>query len=826
MDKQAVRPLLLILAVLGLLSCGRRSMPTPAHPSKCISTERTISLANERVSLAFDRTTGALVSLRNLATGDEYLKQPGGDGNPFRCYLDTTRLPEAVTRPAWAAVGGKLEDAMGGTLVEPRTCTLVDSAFKRVGRAGVLTLTLRHGKPDLELVLTVTLPDEGVTADWSLAVRNIGTAPHTVMAALPYLTGLCLGNDPKTNLGIRVFDRGLPGEPAWCDSGGVYGYNVSMQWQSVYDVAANEGLAFIVMDPELRNKIIRRFPGGGMSALCFDPQPLAPGQELRCPPVRVVVHTGNWRVAAHHYRTWVQGALKLRKTPAWMAEVDLRSSLWIAKPEAVAKAKATGHGAITSFTGVPSHYYLKNQLDNIEWAMYWDGIRAHPEIFGPYSQDGIYEPRTDLGGAKALKETTQELRRIGRHTILYLGARRIVLASDLWKTHDHRTWMRFRDAKGKLHGHPPPAVEACDGYVPWQDHLAAVCKRLLEQSGADGIRLDEFGRAFRPCFNPAHHHKSPYDGLQWTRQILRKVRAAMDEVNPDALLLTENFTDFYHESCDAALLMFYPGREIDAMRVAMPTYRALGYHPGAVETALNGEIANRTHARRGNFVWGGKTPGFPPKPEGYGDGAGPNLRWHELRATFREATWNGEVTDTDPVAPADPRWLGRLWKTRHYWLMVGGHEDASPLGGPTQVTLPELPQGVVQAWEFDAATLKRRDAQLRRDGNGIHVTVTSAFGAVLLPLPTCPPLVDVDGLPALKPGQEAAVRLSPFAPWRTEPIAASGTVSAPGLEVTPRKVALPGPVRIKVPNHVEPGHYPLRVAGDCLPLKRWLKVEP
>jgi len=825
MDKQATLSLLLILIAVCAPSCGRCPMTSHAQRTRPIREATTLGLANQHLSLMFDRSTGALVGLKNLATDDEYLKKPGG-GNPFRCLLDTTRLPKSVSQPGWTATAGKAEGAMGGTVVDPSNCTLAGSAFKRIGRAGVLTLTLRHAEPDLEFVLEVTLPDDAVAADWSLAIRNVGSEPHTVMTALPYLTGLCLGSDPKTNQGIRMFDRGLPCEPAWCNSGGVYGYHVSMQWQSVYDVAANEGLAFIVMDPELLNKTIRRFPGGGMSALCFDPQPLAPGAELRCPPVRVVVHTGNWRVAARHYRTWIANAFKLRKTPAWMAEVDLRSSLWIPKPEAVAKAKATGQDAITSFTGVPAHNYLKNQLDNIEWAMYWDGIRAHPEIFGPYSQDGMYEPRTDLGGAKALKQTTHELRRIGRHTILYLGARRVVLASDLWKTRDHRTWMRFRDAKGSLHGHAPPAIDACDGYEPWQDHLAAVCKRLLEQSGADGIRLDEFGCAFRPCFNPAHHHKSPYNSLQWTRQLLRKVRAAMDEVNPDALLLTENFTDFYHESCDAALLMFYPGRDIDAMRVAMPTYRGLGYHPGAVETALNGEIANRTHACRRDFVWGGRTPGFPPKPAGYSDGPGPNLRWHELRASFREATWNGEVTDIDPMAPADPRWLGRLWRTPHYWLLVGGHEDASPLAGPTQVTLPKLPEGVTQAWEFDAATLRRRDAQLRRDDDGIHLTVTSAFGAVLLPLPTCPPLVEMADVPPLQPGKPAVAPLTVFAPWRRGQVAVPVTVRMPGLEVTPSAATLPCEVRIGLPKDVLPGYYSLRATGECLPLKRWIHVEP
>ncbi|NRB28052.1 MAG: hypothetical protein HRU37_10285, partial [Roseibacillus sp.] len=57
----------------------------------------TVELANDRVSLSFDEKTGALISLKNVATGDEYLKGPTAGGNPFRAYIDTKDiLPPAA----------------------------------------------------------------------------------------------------------------------------------------------------------------------------------------------------------------------------------------------------------------------------------------------------------------------------------------------------------------------------------------------------------------------------------------------------------------------------------------------------------------------------------------------------------------------------------------------------------------------------------------------------------------------------------------------------------------------------------------------------------
>lgn len=58
-----------------------------------ITTASTVGISNGLLSLTFDRRTGALISLRNEVAKDEYLKQPGQEGNPFRIYVDAAKLP-------------------------------------------------------------------------------------------------------------------------------------------------------------------------------------------------------------------------------------------------------------------------------------------------------------------------------------------------------------------------------------------------------------------------------------------------------------------------------------------------------------------------------------------------------------------------------------------------------------------------------------------------------------------------------------------------------------------------------------------------------------
>jgi hypothetical protein len=105
------------------------------------------------------------------------------------------------------------------------------------------------------------------------------------------------------------------------------------------------------------------------------------------------------------------------------------------------------------------------------------------------------------------------------------------------------------------------------------------------------------------------------------------------------------------------------------------------------------------------------------------------------------------------------------------------------------------------------------------------VTVTSGFAAVLLPTPDCPPLVVLQGdPPVFKRGAEETIVLNAFCPWRTS-FQPHVKAEIAGLGVKPTEMGLPGALRLKVPADALRGMYRLKVAGDCLPLKRWIQVK-
>ncbi len=788
-----------------------------------------VGIANDLLEIGFNAETGALVRFHNRATDDEYLKEILSDGNPFRVYLDPIELPAPLKDPNWWS--GKIEGAMGGQLIEANQCKVVVSDFTQQAGRTALTLTMAHTASALQFHIEVSLADGDCGADWSLTVRNTGSQSHALMTAFPHISGLQLGASRETNRSLMLASFGTPDVKAWTDGGGFYGRETSMQWEAVYDPPRNEGLGFIVMDPDLRPKLIRRAAPSTMSVLYVPAQRLASGEEFKYPSTRIIVHKGNWRVVARRYHEWFEKTFAVRRHPAWLSDLDLFVGPWIPNADAVTKSKAQLEDArragqpipalFTSFRDLP-FMYLDDCYDAKEWAQYNEGVAVHPETYGAYMSDGTFEFRTDLGGAAAMREGVERAHRIGRRVIFYVAGYSVLKDSAIFAGSNIDDW-KLMDTPGHMWdiGYPN-GISVCPGYLPRQEQLAQTCKRILAESDADGIRLDELG-TFVPCHNPAHHHASPYDSLRWHRELLRKVRAAMDEVNPDTILGTEGPIDFFRESCDYALQMFQSGFDIDAMRVAVPDYVGFAYHPGAVESALNGWVGGKITARRIEWPWAHR--GLSGRPEWYQEGPGPELRWHELRASFRDAIAKGDVTLEDPVAPDDSHWVGRLWRAKEYWLLVGGHLDATALNGPTRVRLPELPESVTCAFEIDAATLEMGDAQLARTSNGVFVTVSKGLSAVLLPMPKCPPLLKLDPQPiSLRPGEEKTLHVDVFCPWNPDLKTVKVFILAPGLEVTSECGTLPGSVTLKAFSTTQAGLYPVTVTGNCLPLKRWVRV--
>jgi hypothetical protein len=186
------------------------------------------------------------------------------------------------------------------------------------------------------------------------------------------------------------------------------------------------------------------------------------------------------------------------------------------------------------------------------------------------------------------------------------------------------------------------------------------------------------------------------------------------------------FYDVFGVALDMSLVMWYPGRDIDAMRVAIPEYRAAAYSPdaGAIETALNGWIASGSdRAVRATAPYGspcGKPPlsGFPGVPCNFGNLSSkvPRItRWSELRPTFiLPGGQLGELSAADPAVDGDPEFVTRLYLSETHNLLLAARWNGSRPATPTVITFatasadPDAAaalKGVTHAVDIDAYTL-------------------------------------------------------------------------------------------------------------------------
>ena len=467
--------------------------------------------------------------------------------------------------------------------------------------------------------------------------------------------------------------------------------------------------------------------------------------------------------------------------------------------------------------------------DCMEIAMWNEDVNLWPLTYGPWMSSGFIDFRSDLGGVSAFRKGLETCHRYGRKVAMYVAGYGARKESPMFEGRWQRSAIMI-NKQGDYDTAYRSDIEIygafnCPGYKPWKDNIIRICTMLAE-TGVDEIRLDEIGFPFRPCFNPEHNHESPYDCNKWMMDYLKEIREATDRINPELVITTEFFMDYFHISTNGALVMDCAGNEIDAMKIALPGYLPLSYHASASEAAITGAIMSKIDSRRNNWAWANIGT---EKPDDYDEDFVQDLAWHELYPTFADAVTYGDITDWDPIALNDTKWMGHLWKAKDFWVLTGGHVDATPLKEEyVKVKLPQLPSCIKKAYEFNIETLEMHEAEISRIDNEITILLKSSVSAVLLPLPSCPPLPIIEQKQIVSSeSAKIEVRVFLFAPWRVSTEfdgLSSIKLTAPGFKVTDSIDKNIKTFTIYVTDDTPDNDFYYTITGDCLNAKRWFNM--
>ena len=444
------------------------------------------------------------------------------------------------------------------------------------------------GASALRGVLSAGIDASGLTLSFTLT--NSGTQPVDFKLAFPHLAGLAVSPAPKDDYYFFPWGGGIIGDTPASIRRGYGDHEALYQVMDLYSPALGGGLSIRANDDEGWHKVValRKHVAGAMDVTQesmymrvkpqyqWKPGPLdaidgtsfayeylrrtrQPGGSFSPAPAVLSAHVGDWHMAMADYAKWAHNVWKFRPYPSAL--------------KGVRNMIAAGWGTGILFKdGKYRNDFIHPDTDCIELMSWWDWSPLGP--FGtPFDQlDKVLTPAqikewsgyfvTDpvtgkkmwnnqpgdydgynpqFGGLPAFQQAVKMYQSMGALTTLYTDPFRMDFTSKIGLAHG-KEW-------DVINEQDKPSTEyevynPCHDLPEVRQWVAQTMGRVMRETGADGIRLDEYGHRGWACYNPAHHHTYAEPGItQWQKAVAetaKLVHAEMDKVKPGLVLTTEH----------------------------------------------------------------------------------------------------------------------------------------------------------------------------------------------------------------------------------------------------------------------------------------------
>ncbi|MEN6641071.1 MAG: DUF6259 domain-containing protein [Armatimonadia bacterium] len=546
-------------------ACGSK-LPTKA-PS-CTVSGKALTLDNGRLRARFE--TGGrlrLVSLTNNITRTEMVRQP-----------------EAVWL-FWVQVGDK--DYAGS-----RDFGLTSLKPTKTGFTAELALPA----PALRATLTASMETEGLRM--GLKLTNAGKGDVDFKLAFPHLAGLAVSDKPAQDYYYYPWGGGIfSDQPAVIRRG--YGdYEALYQLMDLYSPAKGGGMYLRLDDSEGWHKLLslrKYIPGQGevggdapgvnyrvreeyrvantlpaVEGTGLSTEYLrrtrAPGGSFVPADAVLSAHTGDWHTAVSAYADWAHKVWKWRPYPSRLKSVRNMIDAGWAQGILFKDGKYR-----TDFIKPVDPGIGHTTTDCTELMSWWDWSPLGPfmtpldkvaekygtavyEMWKPYyvkdpvtgqlmwnNQPGDYSGYNErFGGLPAFREAIKTYQKMGALTTLYTDPYRLDENCPTGKAHG-KEWCVITQ-KGVLSTNYN-VFNPCYQLPEPREWIAKTVGRVMRETGADGVRLDEVGHAGWACYSDTHKHTYQEPGIsQWQKgaaEMAKMVHAEMDKVRPGLVLTTE-----------------------------------------------------------------------------------------------------------------------------------------------------------------------------------------------------------------------------------------------------------------------------------------------
>ena len=272
----------------------------------------------------------------------------------------------------------------------------------------------------------------------------------------------------------------------------------------------------------------------------------------------IAVHPGDWHVAMQSYADWAHRVWKFRPYPS-----ALRS---------VRNMMPPGWGQDILFKdGSYRTDFIGPMTDCVELMSWWEWSPLGPfntpldqldkvltpakiKALEPYivkdpvtgqkmwnNQPGDYKGYNErFGGLPAFRKAVRTYQDMGVLVTLYTDPFRLDGNNEIGRKFGKEWSVVGRDDK-KCTGYE--VWNPCHGLAEVREWVATTMGRVMRETGADGIRLDEYGHRGWACYDNTHRHTYQEPGItQWQKGVaeaVKRAHAEMDKVKPALILTTE-----------------------------------------------------------------------------------------------------------------------------------------------------------------------------------------------------------------------------------------------------------------------------------------------
>lgn len=449
------------------------------------------------------------------------------------------------------------------------------------------TAELRRTEPPIQATLTVRIEEEGLRLGLKLA--NIGSDPLAFKLAFPHLAGLTVSGKPAEDYYFFPWGGGLIADVPAIIRRGYGDHEALYQVMDLFSPSRGGGLYVRADDSEGWHKTLalrKHLPGkaeadgqrvyvetaeefkwtnplGAVEGIGFayeyQRRTRGPGQSFGPAEAVLAAHPGDWHVAMKAYAAWAHRVWKFRPYPSRLKNIHHM-------------IPAGWDGDMLFRDGKYRTDFIRPETDCIELMSWWEWSPLGPwstpfdrlhevltegqiKMWEPYfvkdpvtgqtmwnNQPGDYDGYNErFGGLPAFRKAIQTYQEMGALVTLYTDPFRLDDASKAGQKYGKQWGVVLPDGK---HSTAYEVWNPCHDVAEVRQWVAETMQRVMRETGADGIRLDEYGHKGWACFSELHAHTYAERGVsQWQKAVAeatRMVHAAMDEVRPELVLTTEH----------------------------------------------------------------------------------------------------------------------------------------------------------------------------------------------------------------------------------------------------------------------------------------------